>query len=370
MIKKELYLNDIIINTAKEALKIQKADGSFPAGHNGPWKQEDTPVRVTAHWGILLLKAFTLNNIQEFKQSAAKAYSYLSSEKLRPSNYSYHCIQTDNEVAQCNGLIGQAWVIESLIDAYLTLDDSSYLDIAESLILKHNFDKNLCLWNVLGINGKILRIHRTFNQQLWFSVMAYKTAKLRKNKVIMSCVNMFFEKLPQFMEFKKYIKMHIKDEVFLQNTNLISKYKKKISNIQNKKYFNKMSKGYLSFSLLGLSELYIADKNNDIWNDVKIKEKILKSINFLDKKIFYEDSNEFSFQYNPVGFEVALIKERFSEYLGDSISQDIDRWIFKQLFNHFDFTKMLMVKNTTDNNTLASRIYEITRLQNRLTELK
>ena len=44
----------------------------------------------------------------------------------------------------------------------------------------------------------------------------------------------------------------------------------------------------------------------------------------------------------------------------------MEEWIIKQLSIHFDFKKMLMIKNTSDKNTLASRIYELTRLQNRV----
>ena len=360
------YINDIIINSAISALKIQRNDGSFPAGYNGPWNQQDTPVRVSSHWGILLLKAYEITKDIKFKIGAERAYLYLTSKEARPYNYSFHCIISKDKFTQSNGLIGQAWVIESLIEAYNYLNDVSYLNLAENLILKHNFDDNICLWNVLGLKGEILKIHKTFNQQLWFSVIAHKIAKICNNSEIQINVDKFFKRLPFFIKSDGYIKMHINERVFQGQSSTIKKYKNKIINISRNKFLNKMSKGYLSFTLLALSELYNIENDKDLWNDRNLKKVILDSLKYLDNKIFFDDKNKFGFQYNPIGFEVPFIKEKLSEYLEGYKGQNTEDWILKQLINHYDFNKMLMIKNTNDENTLASRIYELTRLQNRL----
>ena len=36
-------------------------------GHNGPWNDLDTPVRVTAHWSILLLKGYALTRDKKMR---------------------------------------------------------------------------------------------------------------------------------------------------------------------------------------------------------------------------------------------------------------------------------------------------------------
>ena len=367
--EKKMYISDIILKSANAVLQIQKENGSFPPGHNGPWNNEDTPVRVTSHWAILLLKAYDLTNDNKFLQSSKKAYSYLTSKKARPYKNSFYCIASENKVIQSNGLIGQAWVLESLIEAYNHFSDSNYLNLAEDLIIKHSFDEELCLWHVLGLKGEILKIHRTFNQQLWFSVMAFIVANICHNNEILINTKKFFEQLLSFIKFKNFIRMHIREDIFYKKTNKKDKYSLKVKNLAAKRYFTKISRGYLSFSILALSTLYSINRTMDLWRDVKLRKMISQSTLYLDSKIFHDDGNKFGFQYNPIGFEVACLKEKFSDYIGDYKGKSIENWIIKQLDNHYDFNKMMLIKNTNDQNTLSSRIYELTKLENRLLKI-
>lgn len=367
--EKIFYINDIILKSANAVLQIQKNDGSFPPGHNGPWNNEDTPVRVTSHWAILLLKAYSLSNDNKFLHSSRMAYSFLTSKIARPHENSFYCIKSENKVIQSNGLIGQAWVLESLIEAYNHFNDSFYLSLAEDLILKHTFDEDLCLWHVLGLNGEILKIHRTFNHQLWFSVMAFIVGNICNNNKILINTKKFFEQLLSFIKFKSFIRMHIREDILSKKTSKKDKYSLKVKNIAAKSYFAKLSRGYLSFSLLALSILYSIDRTLDLWKDVKLRKIIAQSISYLDNKIFHDDGNKFGFQYNPIGFEVACLKEKFSDYFGDYKGKSIENWIIKQLSNHYDFNKMMLVKNTNDQNTFSSRIYELAKLENRLLKI-
>jgi hypothetical protein len=92
---------------------------------------------------------------------------------------------------------------------------------------------------------------------------------------------------------------------------------------------------------------------------------ILDSVKYLDNKIYFDDKNKFGFEYNPIGFEVAYIKETLAGYLNNYHGRKIEDWILKQLKNHYDFNEMIMIKNSIDPHTLASRIYELTKLKNR-----
>ncbi len=367
--EKKVYINDIILKSANAVLQNQKENGSFPHGHNGPWNNEDTPVRVTSHWAILLLKAYDLTNDNKFLQSSKNAYSYLTSKKARPYNNSFYCITSENKVIQSNGLIGQAWVLESLIEAYNHFNDSIFLNLAEDLIIKHSFDEDLCLWHVLGLKGEKLKIHKTFNHQLWFSVMAFIVANNCNNNEILINTKKFFEQLLFFIKFKNFIRMHIREDIFKKKASKIDQYSSRIKNLAAKSYFTNISKGYLSFSLLALSILYSIDRTMDLWKEVKLRNMISQSISYLDNNIFHDEGNKFGFQYNPIGFEVACLKEKFSDYLGDYKGKSIEDWIIKQLSNHYDFNKMMLVKNTSDQSTLSSRIYELTKLENRLLKI-
>ncbi len=43
-------LHALLLESARAALSRQRADGSLPPGHNGPYADRETPVRNTAHW--------------------------------------------------------------------------------------------------------------------------------------------------------------------------------------------------------------------------------------------------------------------------------------------------------------------------------
>ncbi len=58
-----MLLSNIIQQSSKAALQIQSDDGSFPPGHNGPYHDQETPVRNTAHWLFTMLKACEISNI-------------------------------------------------------------------------------------------------------------------------------------------------------------------------------------------------------------------------------------------------------------------------------------------------------------------
>jgi hypothetical protein len=73
--------------------------------------------------------------------------------------------------------------------------------------------------------------------------------------------------------------------------------------------------------------------------------------------------NPYAFSYHPTGFEAAYILESFGEYY-DQPKRSVEDWVEKQVNQHYDFQKNLMCKNTCDPDTLAARLYELTRLKN------
>ena len=331
-----MKLNDILIGSSLAALKLQREDGSFPEGHNGPWNDLDTPTRVTANWSILLLKTYNLTKNNKIKQAILKAASYLISKKCRPYGQSFLCRNSENK-NRCNGLIGQAWTIEALIELGNQLGLYKCLQTAEDVVLKHHFNKKHSLWYDLEIDGSKLGINRTLNQQVWFSVMAYKLFSITENKTIGSNVISFFQSLPKHMHFNgRYI------------THLIHP----LSNFICKE----QAKGYISFLLMGLSHL------NDFKEPLiskEISDWIRSSVNFLNNNICRLDTR-YCWSYNPTGFEVAITLHKLK--LNSSIN--IDYWVSEQINRHFNFDTSLMDRNTYDKNTLRARIYEATYLPN------
>ncbi len=172
-----LNLENYLLKSARIGLHLQSLKKTMPAGQNGPWDNIQTPVRNTGHWAIIFLKAYQLTNNNNFKNAAIKCYEFLLSKEARPLGYAYYCIDQDGSMAG-NGLIGQAWVLESLLVGYDVLDDNKLLEEANDLFKKHMFCKDTGLYHVLSVKGKIEKIHSTFNQQLFFAAMGAKLNRL------------------------------------------------------------------------------------------------------------------------------------------------------------------------------------------------
>src|SRR5690625_349836 len=99
----ELY--DLLLKSTCSAKFTQKDDGSFPSGHNGPYKDSETPVRNTSHWLITLLKAYEITEDNSYLDSAYKALNFIMSAEARPMNATFwHRKNPEKDFA--NGLIG------------------------------------------------------------------------------------------------------------------------------------------------------------------------------------------------------------------------------------------------------------------------
>ena len=44
---------DLIFLSAQKGLEILNENGQMPSGHNGPYFDEETPVRNNAHWAVI-----------------------------------------------------------------------------------------------------------------------------------------------------------------------------------------------------------------------------------------------------------------------------------------------------------------------------
>jgi len=323
-------INDLIVKSAEVALNIQRQDGSFEPGYNGPWNDKETPARVTSNWILTLLKAHDLTERHEYLTAARSAGDFLIGLVVWPFGYSFYC-RRSNIKNKCNGLIGQAWVLDALSEL-----GGKYLKIAEMVILKHQFNTKQKLWHTLGIEGTDLGINWTLNQQIWFSAVAFKVAKLTENEELEERARLFFSNLPNQIRF---------------NGRYINHLIHPLANL----FYQKQSRGYLSFTLAGLAYAF---KLSPSLINKEVAQLIEPAIQYADSKIFYYDC-KFCWSYNPTGFEIPFVLQTFR--LNSTHTKQ--QWIQKQLSN-FNFETNLMTKNTADPNTLASRIYEATWLNN------
>lgn len=356
-----IAIADLIVRSASSGIALQSPDGSFAGGRNGPWDIEETFVRNTCHWAIQFARAYELTADSKFLTALKKGIDCLASSEARPFGFSFHIMK--GKGWETNGIVGQAWVIETLLAGYRILKQERLLEIAEDLAAKHAFDKSLGIWRRLGLGGRLEAEHTTLNQQLWFWAMASQVAELRRNHALSEACSLFESNLPKILRFDgSYLHMLINERIYLPgrpSSFLIQKYRI----LKSAGHFALLSKGYVTYSLYPLAVVYKKNSSLPLWKNKKILNVIGKCISFLEKEVFYYGAadNPYAFSYHPTGFEAAVISEAFLPLKKPALS--IQDWVGKQVRQHFEFKDNLMNKGSCDPVTFAARAYELYQLR-------
>jgi len=357
-------LDKAILDASLKSLSIQNNDGSFCPGHNGPYRHKETPLRNTAHWLIVICYLIDLDktskrNTALLTEAANKAVGYLLSEIARPHGYSFFCREHQGKDS-CNGLIGQAWVIEGLLEAYRVLGIVNARKVALEVFLLHPFNFDKGLWTRVEIDGNLLGFDYTFNHQLWFAAIASEL----DNKDASERVKIFFDKVARNIEiYNDGIIFHaanVERFQFLDFRNPIRLIKLLKSKLIEKKIRNNLyikSVGYHSFNLYAFAILKYTQilKDDDFWNS----DSFRKMYNVTTNSLYIEnlDNNKYAWTYNPPGIELAYFGKVFS--LGEEY---IKKWLYMQTERTFDNLRNdLMTRNSLDISTSSARIYEAVR---------
>lgn len=355
-----LSLEDIVVKSATKGLSLQDKLGAMPAGKNGPWNENQTPVRNTSHWLITFLKAYNLTDDQKFLSAAQRCLHYLESNEVRPLKSTFYCRINSNKDF-CNGLIGQAWVLKALITSAEYLNEKKYIRLAEEIFNMHDFDFKKGLWKTRNVDGSMGSICLTVNQQLWFAAIGALIYMHTNNSEIKNKVDRFF------ININKYIGLTAKGRIkhTISNYYSLKGIYEKVSRRKKLEHFTRLEIGYHSFNLYALGYFYNINPDHPYWKLKKTKELVRKSLKYTDSKEYRDsiDENPFALSYNPAGFEIAYGIDTFAKYLGNQVNKRTsEKWISLQMEKHFDSTNLLMSKDTLDSDTLAARIYQVTDL--------
>lgn len=351
------YLS-LILSVANKNLKNKTDKNYCPPGINGPYNDNETPVRNTGHWLITYTWLFEKTRDIKFKKAADKLHNYLLSGEVRPYGFTFHHRNTWHK-DRCNGLIGQAWSIESLAVYGNSFIEKKAIKLAKNVFLMHPFDNTKSLWKRMEIDGKVLPIDSTLNHQIWFAA----TAALLKDKEVDRGVLKFMDRLESHMT--------LLDSGVIYHP-IVSIYEKQMkptllkrivfcSKVDSKKVEKKMihkSYGYHMFNMYALSVLYRAYPKHSFWKSSKFRhaKKVVLSL-YHRKNAFM---NKFGLPYNPIGFEVPLVVNTF--FKNSKIAKKTeDNWFDKQLNYTYNPKDKIFDKNNGDPITLTARIYELTR---------
>ena len=362
-----MKLHELIVKVAETGLELQSRDGSMPSGRNGPYNDRETPVRNTSHWAITFSKAFQVTSQEKYTTAAIGCTEYLSGKKARPYGKTFWH-RKSNSKDQCNGLIGQAWSIESIAVVSNIFNMPELANLATEIFYLHPFNSKKKLWHRVEINGEVLSIDETFNHQLWFAatssmINSKDTEKI--HRIIKIFLQGIQENIVQYTN--GLIGQSIKTKKRITyDKNLILFFKKIVAQLmQSKKKRNwalYKSIGYHTFNLYAFALLVKKFEANHVWPESIITKALeyAKSCNFTNQI----EENEFGFSYNPPGFELPLALIEFEKDKNNVNYSYISKLISQQLLMSFNFETYLMNKNNHDPLTHTARFYEATRLPN------
>jgi hypothetical protein len=356
-----MRLYDVIAESAGAARKFQRDDGSFPGGDNGPYGDPETPVRNTAHWLITLLKAFQITGDERFEQAARAAGRYLASDAARPMGATFFC-RANPEKDFCNGLVGQAWVIEALVAGGEGLGEVAWIDLARELFLLHPFDPEFGLWRIVNVDGSYRGYDVTFNHQLWFAACG-SLIPASGDIAVTAQVTRFLDRAATVhlrrVSRRGRVMHHIRG--FAPSHELlkrISSWRRPLAARRSREAMEIKEIGYHAFNLYGLALLRRAIPEHVLWRS----DSLGRSLRYLETNEFLDglETSQFAYGYNPTGFEVAFALEVLeAEREG---SAELRRWWIERQLVRTMGTDSLLTGGTTDPITLAARLYQATRL--------
>lgn len=357
---KVVSLSQIIWQSAYHALTLQAADGSFPPGHNGRYHDPETPVRNTAHWLFLFSTLYLKTGDARWRTAGEKAINFLASSEARPYGKSFYCREKKGK-DKCNGLVGQAWVIEALVKAAEAFDRQDCYRLAEEVFLLHPWDQNVGIWHRVEVDGKVLSFDGTFNHQLWFAA----AAGLLKNTLLsQSRVEAFLEKIAERVQlYSNGVIFHYSPmgrlldyaaagiKPFLGELRAMLVRKVKRSSLYLK------SSGYHGFNLYAFALLKKSFPDAKIWKSNKIN--MLLTAHQSEKFVNEVKKSEFGFRYNISGIEIAFAVETFFDD-----KQEATTWLNRQMAETYLNDRQCLSHNVPDPNTAMARIYQAARLTN------
>lgn len=376
-----MQLLDIITNLAEKKIDELQKSGHINNGHNGPYYDEETPVRNTAHWAVTFSVLYNIFKEEKYYKALEKCGEYLLSKEARPMNATFYCRKNPNKDFS-NGTIGQAWAIEGLAAAYSVTRNEKFIEIAKEVFLLHPFDWNYNLWKIVNVDGSYRGFDFTFNHQLWFAASGIIILSMTNDPEIEKRCTRFFEDIDEiFNTYKNGLIRH----GIQPKLSKVDNIKTKLKFIRDKynKYKNNISmeykeNGYHLFNIYAFAIIKAHGYDINLFNNSIFKESLRYCFNndlyeWLEHKerkldlnsmpnVKRDKINIYGYSYNAPGFELPYIYKVFSKELEDIDEKFINNVIEKQINYTYDQNKISFCKNTEDPNTLEARLYEYIRV--------
>jgi len=164
-------LNQEMVVVANDLIKL---DNFNIVTNNGPYNDVELPLRFNCH--LLIIGCYLVKNNFLDRVSISHIESFFTEILKEKSRFNYKSRESfASRRDTVNGLMGPAWIAESLIYAGKTIGRSDFTKEAVRLLKCHPFDHQNKCWHRITPCGMLLTIDYTFNHQLWFCEQCLKT---------------------------------------------------------------------------------------------------------------------------------------------------------------------------------------------------
>lgn len=354
---------------ADEGLINLREDGSAAAGHNGPYLNPETAVRNTGHWLIIFARLYKWTDDPKFLNGVKSCAEFLTSSDARPHNFTFFHRNTPGKDS-CNGLVGQAWSIQTLVEAWQVLGDDRYMKLATEVFELHAFDDSTALWYCREVNGDQLGVDMTFNHQLWFAA----AAALLPDEKAQARVNRFLDRMDDNLRlYPNGLIQHrvaalacwhvdqdnlIKSAVRFVRDSIREKINQTLGPIsQNNKMYQKCI-GYHSFNTYAFALLKTIVPQHSFSSSRKI-EKALGYLCSSNYETAIDAEQTYGYGYNPPGFEVPFSIYGLSNESDTKLAEITSHWLGKQLEKTWTKDKGYPASHVADPATAIARAYEL-----------
>lgn len=361
--------NKLLIRSASTALSWQREDGSFPAGHAGNYEHNETPVKTTGNWLVILSQAYKITGRPEFADAIQHAVEYLLTDDTRPYGKTFYTRDVPGK-DKCDGLVGQAAPIKGLAYATQAIDYPQAKAVAEEVFSIHPFDEYLGLWKSVEIDGKNKSFDRTLNHQLIFAEAALELTDHSKEAKA-NCLR-FIECLPQNISTRNdglprhYVRPPLRkivSPIRLINYAPLVWNEFAINYHAWSKERRRKEIGYYPVITAALGSLKRTWPNHETWENQKIKDVL----SFIDTESYAEClRNEYDHGTGFPWLDHTLIKLAFS----DPTNEEIGEWVGKTVTQNYDPTTGFLTRGAEDPQFRATGVHRFVQIPDTEIELE
>lgn len=339
-----LIVKHVADNFLSKEVRLSQGRSYMPAGHNGPYYDLETPIRNTSHWLITYSRLYQETGSAIYLDIASRLSNYLvdPGEWLKNDVYIH---RQKHGKDWCNGVIGQAWVIEALNVAASSLGRPDLRESALRAARVFAYDYKVGAWIKTDPRNNKEAIDYTLNHQTWFAAAVSELDDPELTSYVAHYIDGLCEGAMRIR--KDGVIAHLLYKKSWKSLLLRLRYS--LSEARAPKEVRKKEVGYHLFNLHPFARIFKKLPEHNLFRQDFFKRslQVITQENFLTEL----EGSLYAYPYNAPAFEYPLVCEVFGLVMPDEVFRTQISSHFNEEFGGF--------YNCPDYTTLNARIYEL-----------